>query len=169
MVRYAAALAAAMLVMPATGHMAAVQNPPKPAQPPAKSDQVIRAGVELITTDVIVRDGRGQFIADLKKDEFEIYEDGVRQQVVSFILTHGGRVFNVARRRHRHRWKDHPPATASDQRRCRTHLHDLPTIFTRFPQHRRIRDLFKKIRRNWFTKATCSALSRLARRRSPST
>ncbi len=45
---------------------------------------------------MIVRDGRGQFIADLKKDEFEVYEDGVKQQVVSFTLTHGGRVYNVA-------------------------------------------------------------------------
>jgi VWFA-related protein len=84
------------------------QNPPakpqdqaKPADKGAKpqtpaSDQVIRTGVDLITTDVIVRDGRGQFVADLKKDEFEIFEDGVRQQMVSFTLTHGGRVYNVA-------------------------------------------------------------------------
>jgi VWFA-related protein len=92
-----------------TGASVGAQNPPaqpsatqpqgtKPQPTPAPPDpnQIIRTGVELITTDVIVRDPRGQFIADLKKDEFEIFEDGVRQQLVSFTLTHGGRVFNVA-------------------------------------------------------------------------
>jgi VWFA-related protein len=92
----------ALAVALSAGALLRAQNPPaKPTNPAAKPDQsdpqqVIRTGVELITTDVIVRDSRGQFISDLKKDEFEIFEDGVRQQMVSFTLTHGGRVFNVA-------------------------------------------------------------------------
>jgi VWFA-related protein len=68
-------------------------------QPPAgisRSDQVIRRTFDIITQDVIVRDNKGQFVADLKKDEFEILEDGVKQDLVSFVLTHGGRIFNVA-------------------------------------------------------------------------
>jgi VWFA-related protein len=102
------ACASALAIVAAAGVSA--QNPPpasKPVQqPPSKpgqqqplkpdDPQVIRTGVELITTDVIVRDDRGQFVADLKKDEFDLYEDGVRQQVISFHLTHGGRTFNVA-------------------------------------------------------------------------
>jgi VWFA-related protein len=74
------------------------QKPTQPPATPAPADpeQVIRTSVELITTDVIVRDNRGQFVADLKKDEFEVFEDGVKQQMVSFTLTHGGRVYNVA-------------------------------------------------------------------------
>ena len=75
------------------------QKPATPASPPPSGSdpqQVIRTGVELITTDVIVRDSRGQFVADLKKEEFEVFEDGVKQQMVSFTLTHGGRVYNVA-------------------------------------------------------------------------
>ena len=36
--------------------------------------------VELVTTDVVVRDNNGQFIADLKKDDFEVFEDGVRSR-----------------------------------------------------------------------------------------
>ena len=51
--------------------------------------------VDLVTTDVIVRDSRDQFISDLKMDEFEVFEDGVPQNLVSLVLTHGGRVFNV--------------------------------------------------------------------------
>jgi len=51
--------------------------------------------VDLVTTDAIVRDQRSdQFVADLKPEEFEIYEDGVKQQLVSLVLTHGGRVYN---------------------------------------------------------------------------
>src|SRR4029450_7267442 len=84
-----------------TGASVGAQNPPAQNPPawslepaPADPNQGIRAAVEPVATDVFVRDPRGQFIADLKKDEFEIFEDGVRQQLVSFTLTHGGRVFN---------------------------------------------------------------------------
>lgn len=56
----------------------------------------IRVGVELVTTAVTVRDGRGQFISDLKQQDFDVFEDGVRQAIVTFSLTHGGRVYNVS-------------------------------------------------------------------------
>src|SRR5262245_35044159 len=101
-------LRVAALVLTASvvaGAQAQNQKPPaKPDQKPAAQPQErqadprvqFRSGVDVVTTDVIVRDGQGQFVADLKKDEFEVYEDGVKQEVVSFTLTHGGRVFNVA-------------------------------------------------------------------------
>jgi VWFA-related protein len=63
-------------------------------QPPDRSDQVIRRSFDIVTQDVIVRDNSGTFVADLKKDEFEIYEDGVRQEIISFVLTQGGRIYN---------------------------------------------------------------------------
>jgi len=56
---------------------------------------VFRAAVNLVTTDVIVRDGRGQFIADLKGTDFEVLEDGVPQELASLVLIHGGRAFNM--------------------------------------------------------------------------
>jgi VWFA-related protein len=52
--------------------------------------------VDLVSTDVIARDDKGVFVADLRKDDFEVFEDGVKQTVISFTLVHGGRVFNVA-------------------------------------------------------------------------
>ena len=61
----------------------------QPQRPP-----VIRSGVDLVTSDVVVRDEHGQFVPDLRKDEFEVYEDGAKQDVRVFVLTHGGRVFN---------------------------------------------------------------------------
>ena len=82
-----------------TIHAQAPQAPATPSpQAPAQSPQqpTFRVSVDLVTTDVIVRDQKNdQFIADLKPGEFEVYEDGVKQEIVSLVLTHGGRVFNV--------------------------------------------------------------------------
>ena len=52
-----------------------------------------RAQVDLVTNDVIVRDSSGHFVPDLKKNEFELFEDGVRQQIVSMDVVTGGRIF----------------------------------------------------------------------------
>src|SRR5688572_24721866 len=65
------------------------QAPQAPQQP------TFRVNVDLVTTDVIIRDGRDQFISDLKPEELEVFEDGVKQQIASFVLTNGGRVYNV--------------------------------------------------------------------------
>jgi VWFA-related protein len=54
-----------------------------------------RAGVTLVTTDVIPRDGSGRFIADLKKDDFTILEDGQPQEITSFQMIQGGRTYNL--------------------------------------------------------------------------
>ncbi len=75
----------------------AAQGGPPQAAPPAQAAQqpTFRLAVDLVTTDVIVRDGKGQFIADLKKEEFEVFEDGVRQDIASMVLVHGGRAYNL--------------------------------------------------------------------------
>lgn len=70
-----------------------------PARPPAGQERqpTFAVTVELVTTDVIPRDQAGRFVADLARDEFEVLEDGVRQDIVSFVLVHGGRTFNLVR------------------------------------------------------------------------
>ena len=74
------------------------QTPRQPsvtAQPDAPDQApVFRAGVTLVTTDVIVRDRDGLFVADLTPEDFTILEDGQPQEVVSLVLVHGGRVYN---------------------------------------------------------------------------
>jgi VWFA-related protein len=72
------------------------QQPPKPAAP-AEAGQapLFRMRVDLITTDVIVRDSNGQFVADLTKNDFQVLEDGVKQDISSVELVHGGRTFNL--------------------------------------------------------------------------
>lgn len=54
-----------------------------------------RAGVTLVTTDVIVRNDSGMFVADLTKDNFTVLEDGQPQKIESFSLIQGGRTFNL--------------------------------------------------------------------------
>jgi VWFA-related protein len=83
----------------AAGLTVAAQEPPKPPQgvltpTQAQPREVIRRSVDLVTSDVIVRDDQGQFVSSLGKNDFDVYEDGVKQDLVTFVLTHGGRVIN---------------------------------------------------------------------------
>ena len=84
------------------------QAPPKPpappqAPPPAQVQEAVQVPgrptyqvqINLVTTDVIARDKNGQFVADLKADELELLEDGVKQDISSLTLVHGGRVFSI--------------------------------------------------------------------------
>ena len=126
------------------------QKPPAAPQnqrPPADPKVQFRSGVDVVTTDVIVRDGQGQFVADLKQDEFEVYEDGVKQQVVSFTLTHGGRVFNVAAPPPAPAQEGIilPPARPTNDAAGRIFLIFVDDLHLDFRNTGRIRDLFKKI------------------------
>ncbi|HKE83316.1 MAG TPA: VWA domain-containing protein [Vicinamibacterales bacterium] len=61
------------------------------AQPPP----TFHVDVNLVQTDLVARNPHDQFIADLKPNEFEVYEDGVRQDVAWLTLIHGGRVLDL--------------------------------------------------------------------------
>ncbi|HEX9365318.1 MAG TPA: VWA domain-containing protein [Vicinamibacterales bacterium] len=61
---------------------------------PQSQPQVIRSGVTYVTTDLAVRNDRGQFVANLGKGDFDVYEDGVKQAIVTFVVSRGGRVLN---------------------------------------------------------------------------
>ena len=79
----------------------AQQESPAPAAAPAVQvpadapTPTFRTAVNLVTSDVIVRNRRGQFQADIAKEDFEVLEDGVPQSLTSFTLVHGGRVFQT--------------------------------------------------------------------------
>ncbi len=91
-----AADAPAARQQPPAGQSSQTQQPPPAApQQGTQKPPTFRLRVELVTQDVIPRDSRGQFIPDLKKDEFEVYEDGVLQDVISMDLVHGGRHQNL--------------------------------------------------------------------------
>lgn len=54
-----------------------------------------RAGVTLVSTDVIARDDHGRFVDDLTRENFTILEDGQPQAISSFMMVRGGRTFNL--------------------------------------------------------------------------
>ncbi|MBX3293177.1 MAG: VWA domain-containing protein [Acidobacteria bacterium] len=69
-----------------TAAFAAGQTPsPKPSPTPATD--VVRISTNLIRLDVTVTDSKGKIITDLRPDEIEIFENGVKQQIedLSFI------------------------------------------------------------------------------------
>ena len=69
---------------------------PPPAAPAASQDKpTFRVQVDLVTNDIVVRDEKGNFVSDLKRDEFEIYEDGVKQDITSMTVVTGGKVNNL--------------------------------------------------------------------------
>ena len=45
---------------------------------------VLRVSTSLITVPAVVMDRQGRYVANLRKDDFKIYEDGVEQQVAYF-------------------------------------------------------------------------------------
>ena len=136
-------LAAALV---AAGGALSAQTPP--AKPQAQQPStVIRRAFDIITTDVIVRDNKGQFIADLKKDDFEVYEDGVKQDVQSFILTHGGRVYNVAAPPTPPPMEGIilPPSKPTNDAAGRIWMIFVDDLHLDFKNTGRIKDLFKRI------------------------
>jgi VWFA-related protein len=84
----------AVLVALTAGLSAQVNVPLKSDKPPQEKP-TFRVQVDLVTNDVIVRDDKGNFVPDLKKDDFEIWEDGVKQDITSMTVVTGGRVNNV--------------------------------------------------------------------------
>ena len=71
---------------------------PAPAQAPASNRQetpTFRVQIDAVTMDVIVKDENGRFVPDLTKDDFEIFEDNVKQEVASLTVVSGGRATNV--------------------------------------------------------------------------
>lgn len=61
----------------------------------AQTQPTFRATTDLVTVDVIPRTGDGQFVADLEEQDFEVFEDDVRQTIMTMVLVNGGRVMNL--------------------------------------------------------------------------
>jgi VWFA-related protein len=91
-----ALLAGSVLLAQAPGAPGQAQSTAPAQATQGVQNPIFRVTVDLVTNDVIARDARGQFVADLSKDDFEVYEDGVLQTVASLVLVHGGRVSNLA-------------------------------------------------------------------------
>jgi VWFA-related protein len=123
------------------------QAPAPQAPSTAKSQPTFRVAIDYVTTDVIARNNQDQFVADLTKGDFEVYEDGVKQEITGLTLVHGGRVHNLAA----------PPAPAVQEGLIlpvsrprndtagRIFLIIVDDLHLDFRNTGRIRDLFKRI------------------------
>jgi Ca-activated chloride channel homolog len=49
-----------------------------------QTSQVFRAGVELVSLNVTVTDNTGRFITDLNEEDFQVFEDGAKQDLTFF-------------------------------------------------------------------------------------
>jgi Ca-activated chloride channel family protein len=56
-------------------------------QNPRPDAQTIRLNVEVVSLPVVVTDRNGVRILDLKKEDFQVYEDGALQEIAGFALT----------------------------------------------------------------------------------
>src|SRR3954464_13365476 len=122
-------------------------SPDKPVIAPTNQGGVIRRSFDIVSTDVIVRDNKGQFIADLGKNDFEVYEDGVKQDVISFILTHGGRVYNSTPAPAAPMMEGIilPPSRPTNDAAGRIWMIFVDDLHMDFQNTGRIKDLFKQI------------------------
>ena len=142
----------AWLVVLTTGLCAQAGSPVQPA-PAAQVDQprpTFRVQVDLVTTDVIPRDDKGNFISDMSKGEFEIFEDGVKQEITSMTVSHGGRVTNIL--------APPPPLLATEglvlpasrpvsDVSGRIFMFFVDDLHLQFGSTGRVRELFKKVSR----------------------
>jgi Ca-activated chloride channel family protein len=61
-------------------------QPPPAGQPPQRPQPSFRAGVDLVSLNVTVSDG-SRYVTDLSQEDFNVYEDGVKQEVTFFNRT----------------------------------------------------------------------------------
>jgi len=73
-------LVAAVVVVASLDLVAAHQAPQQPQVP-------FRAGVDVVSLNVIVTDGTGHYVTDLAQSDFSVFEDGVKQDVTFFTRT----------------------------------------------------------------------------------
>ena len=131
-------LIAALLIFPLLAAAAGL------AQEQRKPDFTSR--VDLVTTDVVVRDNKGQFLSDLKREDFEVLEDGVAQTLVSFSLTHGGRTYNImAPPRQAIEGLAVPPPRPASSDSGRIFFILVDDLHLNFRDTARVRDLLKRV------------------------
>lgn len=145
--RYRLAALATLALTTALGAQAPAT--PAPALPSQGGQPQFRVAIDYVTTDAIARNGQDQFVADLTKRDFEVYEDGVKQEITGLTLVHGGRVHNLAAPPAPLAQEGIilPPSRPKNDTAGRIFLIIVDDLHLDFRNTGRIRDLFKKISR----------------------
>jgi Ca-activated chloride channel homolog len=81
--RLAMAIAIALLAIPISGRATLHAQDARPT---------FRASVALVPITAVVRDGKNRVVRELRKDDFEVFEDSERRRVVDFSSTERGPV-----------------------------------------------------------------------------
>ena len=56
----------------------------QPAQPPAQQPPTFKVRVDFVEVDAVVTDREGRLVRDLKKEDFQVLEDGKSQTITNF-------------------------------------------------------------------------------------
>jgi len=76
------------VVFAALGTIAAAQNQPAgqptPQNPQGPQSPSFRAGVDIVSLSVTVTDSANRYVTDLNEPDFQVFEDGARQEVTFF-------------------------------------------------------------------------------------
>ena len=74
-----------VMVLVAGGMLSAGQSPAGSQAPAAQQPPTFRVAVDYVEVDVLVTDARGDYVRDLKKEDFQVFEDGKPQTVANFV------------------------------------------------------------------------------------
>lgn len=95
----------------------------------AKREQRIQMVSEAVLVDVVARDRRGRPIRDLKKEEIEVFEEGIKQEIISFRLI-DETVYTVSRPSSRPAQPEPPPAI-TPRTDAQRHINLVTLVFER--------------------------------------
>ncbi|HYL99858.1 MAG TPA: VWA domain-containing protein [Blastocatellia bacterium] len=86
----------------------------RPGQSPAKDQEpVIKIGTDLVQIDAVVLDKNGRVVRGLPKDDFEVFENGKRQQISFFEFVDAGRGVRIAAEAAPEEESSKPPAIST--------------------------------------------------------
>jgi Ca-activated chloride channel family protein len=80
-------LALAVLAVTLGAPLGLAGQQPAPSGQPAPQAPSFRAGVDIVSLNVTVTDPAQKYITDLQQDDFQVFEDGVKQDVMVFNRT----------------------------------------------------------------------------------
>ncbi len=121
-------------------------QPPAPARP--QQTPTFKMNINIVTTDVIVRDARGQFVPNLAASDFDVFEDNVKQEIASLVMIHGGRTYNLETPPPPPPAEGIilPPARPTNDAAGRIFVIFIDDLHLDFKNTARVRDLVKKIK-----------------------
>ena len=93
MKKFASLFLAYILLVSTVGAQTTTTTTNTSQQPPADQDETVRITSALVQTDVVVTDKNDRIVPDLKIEDFELYENGKRQEIkfLEFVSVDTGR------------------------------------------------------------------------------